>query len=256
MKVTLPNGLVDGGDHFNVVEVDELRGKQQNYLADKDLIVGNIGHVEKILGDMILSLQTKEGLEWKGEKKELAWQLPLTDLETILIKIRENTYGEKFYHSVECNHCGKENKNLRLDLDKLEITPISLKTLTNAKKRTIKLPKSGIEAELKPLYLKDLLEILKITSNSTDKLVTSLSALSIRRLGKQSPVTAAHLDDLPVRDVAFLGEAVESGQDLVELEGSIDSKIEFTCQHCKAEAESKLNVFDPDFFSPTKTSPT
>ena len=93
MLIQLPNGLLDGSDLFNYAEIDELRGKQQNYLADKELVVGNIGHVPKILGDMVKSLQTKEGLAWKGKIEDGIQKLPSGDLETILIKIRENTYG-------------------------------------------------------------------------------------------------------------------------------------------------------------------
>ena len=64
MKVQLPNGLIDGSDHFNYVIVDELKGKQQNYLVDRDLIVGNIGHIPKIVED----LHKKYGIEigYKG----------------------------------------------------------------------------------------------------------------------------------------------------------------------------------------------
>src|SRR5579863_3625014 len=104
MLIQLPNGLIDGVDFFNYAEIDELRGKQQNYLANRELIVGNIGHVPKILEDCVLSLQTKEGLKWGGKMADAIEKLPSGDLETLLIKIRENTYGNRFYFEAECPH--------------------------------------------------------------------------------------------------------------------------------------------------------
>lgn len=256
MKVKLPNGIVDGSDHFNVVHLDELRGKQQNYLADKDLVVGNVGHVEKIINDMVISLETEEGLKWQGEKKKLAFMFTVTDLELILIKIRENTYGEQFYLEMECEHCGHKNKNLKLMLDKLEVSSISLEDILDVDKRTITLPKSQITAELKPLYLKDLMQILKITKDKHSELITSLSALSVKRLGEKSPVQAVDLEDLPARDVSYLGDVLDKEGDKLVLEGNVDTMVEFTCSNCSEESAGKLNVFDPDFFSPSKTSPT
>lgn len=255
MRVQLPNGLIDGQDHFNIVYLDELRGKQQNYLADKNL-AGNVGHVEKIVSDMITSLETEEGIKYRGEKEKLPWLLPITDLETILIKVRENTFGPKYFFKLPCNHCGEESKEMQLDLSTLEVAPIKLEDMVNAKKRTIKLPKSKLKAELKPLYLTDLMKILKITKDESDKLITSLAALSLKKLGENSPVLPAHLDDLPVMDMTHLGDVVQSDNEPkgIKLEGSIDTEIEFDCAHCGKEAQSKLNVFDPFFLAHSATS--
>lgn len=256
MKVQLPNGLIDGQDYFNYVVIDELRGKQQNYLADKDLVIGNIGHIPKLVSDLVKSLQTKEGLEWKGDMKELCWKLTATDIEIILLKVRENTYGPMFYHMGTCKHCEHVHKNMKLSLDTLEVDCISLEELLDVKKRTIVLPKSQMEVELKPLYLRDLFDVLKTTQNKTNQLVTSLSALSMKRLGDKSPVTSTDLDELPARDIAFLGDVVQSftasDKPKIKLEGSIDTQIEFTCENCNKDSEVKLNVFDPDFFDPSK----
>ena len=36
MRVRLPNGFIDGQDYFKFAQIDELRGKQQNYLANRE----------------------------------------------------------------------------------------------------------------------------------------------------------------------------------------------------------------------------
>ena len=248
MRIQLPNGFLDGIDLFNYAVIDELRGKQQNYLANRDLVVGSIGHIPKILQDMILSLETKEGLAWKGDIAEAIYKLPSGDLETILIKIRENTYGPRFYHEAVCEHCQHVHSNLRLDLDKLEIKAMPVEELL--KPKTIKLPKSGIEAELKAIYLKDLFVVIKITSSKHDSLVTSVVCVTVKRLGDKSPVTPKDLENLSVVDLNFIQESVEK----VDLEGTIDSMIQIDCQNCKKDFEIKLNVYDPNFFSPSKGS--
>jgi len=201
MLIQLPNGLLDGVDFFNYAEIDELRGKQQNYLADKDLIVGNIGHIPKVLEDLVLNLQTKEGLKWGGNMKEAISKLPNGDLETILIKLRQNTYGERFYYEAKCSHCDHVNKDLRLDLDKLELSVLPLEEIMDKQKRTIKLPKSGKEVEFKPLYLKDLFDLIKITSNKTDELITSSVSLFIKRIDEKNKITSEDIQSLSAMDI-------------------------------------------------------
>lgn len=248
MLVTLPNGLIDGADHFDIVKIDELRGRQQNYLADKDLVIGNIGHIPKILEDCIISLQTLQGLEWAGDKRELIYKLPSADLEAILIKIRENTYGPRFYYESDCTHCGHSNKDLKLDLSTLEMDKMPVQELMDTAKRTMKLPKSGEEVEFKPLYLRDLFEIIKVASGKTDQVITATVSLSLKRIGNNSKVTAKDLEQMSAVDIAFINEKAME----IKLEGSMDTKIITECSACKKEFESKLNPYDPAFFGPSK----
>jgi hypothetical protein len=249
MLLKLPNGLLDGADLFNYVEVDELRGKQQNYLVNVELVVNNIGHIPKILEDMILSLQTEQGLKWQGKISELVWKLPASDIETILIKIRENTYGPRFYHEAYCSHCNHLNKNLRLDLDTLEVEYMSVEDMTKAK--VVKLPKADVEVELKPLYLKDLFDVIKMTSSKKpESLITTMIATSLKRIGPKSPVSFADVDNISVKDIMFLQDKIKD----VKLDGSIDTNIEANCSECGKDFTAKLNLFEPSFFDPTKGS--
>ena len=256
MLVELPNGYIDGSDHFTHVRIDELRGKQQNYLANQELVIGNIGHVPKILEDMILSLETEQGLAWKGNVSELVWKLSSGDLETILIKIRENTYGGKFYHGAQGSHCQHVMSNLLLNLDTLELDKVSSEELL--KSRVVTLPKSNVVVELRPTVLKDLFEMIKITSGKQDKLITELIPLSLKSMTMSSvegakiisPVKSEHIENLPVSDLTYLQKEL----DAIKIEGTIDTNIDIECTNCKKDFQIKLNVFDPSFFDPTKGS--
>jgi hypothetical protein len=250
MLIKLPNGLIDGGDHFTHARIDELRGKQQNYLSNKDLVVGNIGHVPKILEDILLALETESGMAWGGNIKEAVYKLPAGDLETILLKVRENTYGPKYYHEAKCTHCEHLNKDLRTDLDKLELKEIPLQDMLDKNKRTTILPKSKLEVELKPLYMKDLFDAVKLATGKHDELITSALAMSIKRLGEKSKVIPKDLEEIPMSDVVSLNEFAETAT----LDGSIDTNMTTECSNCKKEFNYKINVYDPSFFSPTKVS--
>lgn len=248
MLVKLPNGLLDGTDLFNYAEVDELRGRQQNYLADVDLVVRNIGHIPKILEDLVKSLQTEQGLKWQGEISQAIWKLPSGDLETLLIKIRENTYGPKFFLEAACTHCEHVNKNLKLDLSTLEISPITVLEMMTPKK--VSLPKMKVDAELKPLYLRDLFDVIKIAQDRKDSLITSMICTSVKRIGEKSKITPEDIGDIPVTDLQHLEKAIVD----TKLEGHIDTMIQTNCKKCKKEFEHKLNLLDPSFFYPSKVS--
>ena len=254
MLVKLPNGLLDGVDLFNYCEIDELRGKHQNYLANQELVVGNIGHVPKILESVVLSFQTAEGLKWKGKIAEAIWKIPSGDLETIFVKLRLNTYGERFYHEATCPHCEHKAKNLRLDLDTLQVEEYNLQERMVPK--TVMLPKSKKELELRPIYLKDLFDLIKITKNDQETLITSIIPLSIKSIKNletgevKGDIKGPDVENLPMTDIIFLQQSL----DKVKLEGSIDTNIELDCPKCSKPYSMKLNVFDPSFFDPSKGS--
>lgn len=252
MLVVLPNGLVEsnGTELFDHIKIDELRGKQQNYLVDKKLVEGNIGHIPKILEDMILSIQDKEGREWKGNIKDAINKLCIEDLEYILIKIRENTYGPKYYFSSNCPKCGNLIKNLKLELDKLDVVKMSLDDLN--KELSFKLPKSEQEIVLKELYLNDLFKSLKIINNNSDTLITSTLALIIKRIDNNENVTESDVSNLSGRDLNALNNFTKD----IKIRGFIDTDIQNTCEKCEFEYTDKLNPFVYDFFDPSRGSPS
>jgi len=248
MLIRLPNGLIDGADHFTHARIDELRGKQQNYLTNKELVVGNIGHVPRILEDLVKTIETEAGLVWQGNIKDAIQKLPAGDIETMLLKIRENTYGGKYYHEAICTHCEAKNKDLRVDLDQLELTILPLNEMMNSAKYTTTLPKLKQEVELKPLYLKDLFSAIKMVNGKQDELITTTLALSIKRIGTNSKVTAKDLEEISVSDITHLNEFANS----LVLEGYSDLEMTTECTECKKDFTYKLNVYDPSFFFPTK----
>jgi len=246
MLIKLPNGLIDGLDHFNYCEIDELRGKHQNYLANRQLVEGNIGHLPLLLKDLIVSLQTKEGIQYKGKIEEVVYKLPSGDLETILIKVREKSFGPRYYFEADCPHCGANNKNLRVDLSSLELKEQPIEEIL--KPKTITLSKLQQEVELKPLFLKDLFEVIKIAKNKQDSVITSLVSTSVKRIGTNVNITSSDIDNIPASDIIEIEEAITNNT----LEGTIDTNITIECKECNKEFQHKLQVFDASFFFHSK----
>lgn len=248
MLVKLPHGLLDGPDLFNCVEIDELRGKQQNYLMDKDLVMDNIGHIPKILQDMIKSFQTEAGLPWKGQVSDAIWKLTSGDIETILVKVREKTYGPRYFHEAICPHCQHKAKNLELRLDELEISPLSLED--QLKPKVIFLPKAQVEVELKPIYLADLIKAIEIVKKQQKSLITAFLAVAIKRIGDKTSISSDDIADLYASDIDFLTDEKEK----LVIDGSIDTDIEITCPNsdCEKDYTLKLNCYEPSFFVHTR----
>lgn len=252
MRIQLPNGLLDGSDLFNFVVIDELRGKQQNYLADRELVLNNVGHIPKILCDLVLSVETEEGLKWAGNIEEAIYKLPSGDLEMILIKIREKTYGERFYFEAKCPHCETTNKNLRIDLNTLETDVFSIEQMLDKTERVFVLPSSQLEVEIKPIFLRDIFDVIKISKNKQNELITSVLALSLKRLGPNNKVKPEDVAALSMKDILALRDKLEK----VKLEGTIDTEIESACTSCGKDFTTKLDVFGSDFFDPSKGLPS
>lgn len=246
MIVDLPCGILHNEEVYDKVRVKEITGKQQNYLMDMELVVDNLGHVPKLLLELTEEYQTAEGKPLDMEVKEAMWKLPTEDVECILIKIREATYGAKMSLPVQCPHCGKE-QNKRLDLDKLEIS-----SLKNKKKRTkkVKLLKTKQTAEVKLLYLQDLFDLYKVLRDKSHSLYTGTLHLSVAKLGGKENVTEEDLMDLPVTDL----NAIEEG--FSNLRGSVDTMVTHDCESCEKEFDSPLPVMDPSFFVQSQTPKT
>lgn len=238
MIIELPCGILHDGKVYDRVRVKELTGRQQNYLVDMELVSDNLGHVPKLLQDLTDDYTTAEGLPLDMPVKEAIWQLSSEDVEFILLKIRESTYGPVMALPVACPHCGKQQTN-RIDLDKLEVVHLKDKTVRTKK---VELPKTKQTAEVKLLYLKDLFDLYKVLKEGSNKLYTGALHLSTAKLGEIEDVTEDHLLDLPATDLQVIEEAFSA------LRSSLDTTITHECTGCAKEFDTPLPVMDPSFF--------
>lgn len=243
MRVELPCGLIRDGEVYDHVTVKELTGKQQNYLMNLELVMDSIGHIPKILGDLTEDFQTKEGKPSEIAPDKAVWMLPTEDIEYLLIKIREKTFGKMFAIQVVCPACDKQQTK-SIDLSKLEIKKLKDKTKRSAK---IKLPKSKINAEVRLMYLKDLHAVNEVARKYQDTFYTRIVALSIKKLGDKVEVTYEDLDKIPITDLRKIENA------MTKLRGYVDNMLQHVCDGCKHKFEGPLPVVDPAFFGQSPT---
>ena len=243
MLIELPCGLLLDGEVYDWVNVNELRGKQQNYLIDMDLVVESMGHVPKLIEDLATNYQTKAGKPANISSKDAVWKLSSADVEYILLKIREATYGPVFGMPVTCPACGK-NQLKRVDLDKLEVKQLADK---NIRTLGVDLPKSKIKAEVKLLYMQDLFNLYDALKSKNKSLYTESLKLSVHKLGEKPEVTSEDIENLPVTDLQLMEDA------FLKLRASIDNIVTHDCDKCKHEFETPLPVVDPNFFVQSRT---
>lgn len=243
MRTILPDGFKsESGLIYDHAEVGEITGRQQNYLMDIKGLQSGLGHVTKMLEDLVIGFYTADGNQFHGSIKSALSRISVADVETLLIKIRENTFGPIYFIKNNCTHCNHLNE-MKLTLSALEITstPASEKEVTPS----LTLPKSGKTAELKLMGIEELNKSFKIFQKSQAELLTTTAALALKSLDGKQDLTSEDLKPLPVLDIKFINDEYK------KMGGKIDTTITHECKECGKDFDTILNVVDPSFFSLT-----
>lgn len=247
-KFTLPNGVHLNGQHFNIVELDEIRGKHQNMLVNPNPKTP-IDHIEPILSDIILDLTDSVSdsiLSKQVSKKDLILhKLPIQDIQFILIKLREVSYGKDYMMHLNCTHCDAKN-NAKLDLSTLAVSDREDKI---AESEMI-LPKEQIDFRYGHMSLAHLLR-MAVTDSKTDftkQMLTSLTSFMLTKLGDKTSISPEDLDNLKGSDLNFI-------RDNAPILPEIDMKVEHTCSNpdCGKDFEQELPALAADFLLHMRT---
>ena len=244
-KFTLPNGVQLGGKLYNLIELDEIRGKHQNMLVNPSPKTP-IDFIEPILSDLILDLTNSdsESIFPQVTKKHLILHsLPIQDIQFILIKVRETSYGKDYLMHLNCTHCEAKN-NAKLDLATLTVSARQDKIA----EADMVLPKEQLEFRYKPMNLSVLLKMAMQDGQSdfTKSMLTSLTSFMLERLGENSNVTPESLENLRGSDLNYI-------RDNMPILPEIDMKVEHTCSACGKDFEQELPALAADFLLLTRT---
>jgi hypothetical protein len=243
MLCTLPDGFkTESGLIYDQAKVGELTGKQQNYLMDIKSLQAGLHHVNKILEEIVTGFYTQEGNQYQGSIKSALAKISINDVETLLIKIRQNTFGDIYYMKAQCPNCEAKN-DLKLDLNSLEVT----RSANEDKDKLIELvlPKSGRKAAIKLMGLDSISRLFMIFQNKQSELATATSSVALKSLdGKENP-SSEDIMSLPILDIKYINDEYN------KLGGKIDTNITHECKECKKDFDTKLNVVDPSFFFPS-----
>jgi len=244
-KFTLPNGVTVNDKHYALVEIDELRGKHQNMLVNPSPKTP-IDFVLPILTDLVIDITNAGGESVMSEldkKSVLLHKLPIQDVQFIMTKVREVSYGKDYMMKLKCPHCSASN-NAKLDLSTLEVFP---RKDSLAEDKMI-LPKDGLEFRYGHMSLSNLLK-MATEDESADfmkHIVTATTSFMLSKLGDSTEVKPSDLDELKATDIDFLKDNIP------EL-ASIDLKVEHTCTSCSEDFEQELPVLAADFLLHSRT---
>lgn len=235
MKFTLPNGLTGSGILFNQVYLEELTGKQQNYLINTKY-KSPIDHIEPLLIDLVKRVESEDGQELDVPTKDLINKhLSIEDTSFILAKLREISFGETYIlEKQECPHCQK-TQDLSIDLSSLEIIK------GDDKENTTILPKSGLEVEYTPISFGKLKGYSSDPDQMLNNAVTSTLSMVVKRIGENSNVTEESIMELKALDNNHI-------QKNVPQQNHLDTKITHECNDCAKDFDIELEVLSSDFF--------
>lgn len=244
-KFKLPNGVTIEGKLYNIVELDEIRGRHQDILINPKSVTP-IDFIKPILEDVIIDVTDGEEqsiIEQVSKKELILKRLPIQDIQFLLVKLRETTYGKDYMMDMKCTHCEADNK-AKLDLSTLEV----FKRVDKLEESKMILPKEGIEFRYGFMTLADLLKIAadKDESEFLEKVATSTISYLLASLGDNTQVTPKDIDDLRALDLEFIKDNAP------EL-ATIDLKVEHTCTSCKKDFEQELPALAADFLLLSRT---
>ena len=243
MDILIPDGFkTESGMIYDKVRIGEITGKQQNYLMDIKSLQSGLNHVDKLLEDLIQGFFTQDGNQYQGPIKQALNRISVSDIETILVRIRENTFGNIYFMKSKCTHCEALN-SMKLDLATLQVDFSANEAKDMAVDLT--LPKSGKKAQIKLMGLDSLHKSWRIFQKSQSELLTATASLALKSLdGKMDPASE-DLKSLPVLDIKYIND------EYAKLGGKIDTTITHECKECGKDFDTRLNVVDPNFFSLT-----
>lgn len=243
MEVQLPDGFkTDSGIVYDKAKIGEITGRQQNYLMDLKGLKSGLNHIDKLLTDLVEGFYTQDGSKYQGSLSSALNKISISDIEALLVRIRENTYGNIYYLNSICSHCEAENKQ-KLDLSTLAITRSA--DADKEKIVEITLPKSGKKAQLKLMGLDSLHKSWKIFEKNQAELMTATGSLALKSLDGKVDPTSEDLKSLPVLDIKYIND--EYGK----IGGKMDTTITHQCKECGKDFDTRLNVVDPNFFNLT-----
>jgi len=241
---TLASGVAVGdGVEFDFI-VQEMTGNEEDLLAGKGPVMPRLNQV--ILNCMVsLGGQTE-----KPELAKLVRGLTSVDRMILLIAIRRASLGDSYRIKYKCPSCGGSNHGA-VNLAGLEITQAESVGNTHVSQLA-----SGtvIEWHTRTGIDEDWLQ----GQQKKQERLGRGDVLTLAMLTRIDKVDGIELDrnkNLKEALSALKGLRLSERNEIRELfkenEGTIDTEIDYECQHCGHEFKSELDVGQPSFFFPS-----
>lgn len=213
-------------------EVREITGDQEDMLASK-----KVPSFRK-MGQLVAGCVTRLGqVTEPGILSTLIPRLPVGDRVFLLLRIRQITLGDMLPYAATCPHCDKEA------LYKVDLNTVVVKNMADRTKRVFKdtLP-SGHEVTFHVMLGSDE-EKVYASARESDKV--SMMILARLDLLNGKPPNLSMIKALGMRDRNHLRDRFD------EVEGGVETDVQFACTHCGEEFEEDLDISQQGFFFPS-----
>lgn len=245
----LPAGAVIDGVVYDHVYVREMTGNEEDILADTNLEV--LERMERISTACVTKLvserdPTKQITDSDVIRQVVSGTLPIerghsltsADRIAIMLFIRRSTVGDLYKYEVACQHCGFVNRNMALELDKIEI---SHNPHPERRRVKVTLPKSKIGAVVKILDGAGEKKASMIRPDDGD--YGSLAILTrLESLGDYA------MSSLPIKEQLMLVKRMPRldreylRQVYSKIEGAVDTDVELSCRKCGRDFSFPLDL--------------
>jgi hypothetical protein len=230
----LPCGFLDEeGTLHTDLQVREIAGDDEEILAATNM--NPYKRIQRLMAACTTAIGAFRGQE---AIERVIPELTQGDRFYILFAIRRVSLGNDMPLISKCPDC-EQDQMLTVDLSELKI-----KKMPDPMKRTypVKLPKSGVEAQMKVLIGRGEDTISKALMSGKDKISTALLA-RIDSIGGKA-ATLADLKAMNLEDRNFLKGVWE------DHEGGIDTAFDVECPSCGSDYEGNVDPTQEGFFNP------
>lgn len=242
-EIKLSHGVLFDGTLYQTAYLNEITGKQQNYLVNTKY-KSPIDHIEHLLFDLLSDLKddSNTSILPKVDKRHLITKLmQIQDIQILLVKLREISFGDDYYfENIKCPHCEAKNSAM------IKLSSLEMKTYPKPEKLVHMLPKSKHEIEYKPMDLSDLKRLGSDQERLLNNHVTETVLTILKRLGDKCELTAHDVEALPALDNKFIA-------DNAPVHDHIDDVITHECNSCGKDFDFNLGEMTPDFFALSRT---
>lgn len=242
-EIKLPHGVLFDGTLYATAYLNEITGKQQNYLVNTKY-KSPVDHIEHLLFDLLSDLKddNNTSILSKVDKRHLITKLmQIQDIQVLLIKLREISFGDDYYFdTLKCPHCEAKNSAV------VKLSSLEIKTYPMPEKLIHMLPRSKKEIEYKPMNLSDLKRLGADQDRLMNNHVTETMITILKRVGEVTELKASDVESLPALDNKYIA-------DNAPVYAHIDDTITHECASCHTDFDFNLGELSSDFFALSRT---
>lgn len=235
-RFKLPNGFHYDDKFYDVVFLNEVTGKQQNYLSNTKY-KSQLDHILPVMADLIDSIKTEDGFDCPADSKVLIGEyLSVEDIQYLFVKLREVSFDEiMILEKQECPHCATK-QDVKIDLDKLEV----IKPESSRPNET-ELPKSKKQIKYRQLRYKDLQKHAAEPDTLLNNAFTATTFMIVGTIDGEN-TTREMIESLPAKDIKHI-------QSNAPEYSHVDTDIIHECRSCSKDFDIKLDPLAPDFLA-------